>query len=94
MFDVSLPATARIMTRNGLCGQRIGEAANPGPASKRPRTQRLRACQRFWDSDTEPEDDIQNVAPRLEVLQGTLVDSEDDDERHFLCACVALRQTW
>ena len=45
--------TCRTVTKCGLRGVRVGEASNPGPASKRRRTQRLRALQRSMDSDSE-----------------------------------------
>ena len=51
---------------HGLRGRRIGEANNPGPASRRRRTQRLRALQRAMDNDSESEDECHNVARRLE----------------------------
>ena len=44
---------ARLRTRYGVRGQRIGEATNPGPGSGRRRTQRLRALPWSWDSDIE-----------------------------------------
>ena len=43
---------SRIRLRFGLHGQRIGEATNPSPSSRRRRTQRLRALPWSWDSDT------------------------------------------
>ena len=52
----------RIRTLYGFRGQRIGEASNPGPASRRRRTQRLRDLQR----DSESEDECRHVARRLE----------------------------
>ena len=56
----------RIRILYGLRGHRIGEASNPGPASRRRRTQRLRSLQRATDSDSESEDECRNVARRLE----------------------------
>ena len=56
----------------------VGEADNPGPASRRRRTQRLRALRRAMESDTESEDDHRNVAQRVES-QVTVLDSDDDE---------------
>ena len=47
----------------GWLGCRVGEAANPGPASRR---RRSRALQWSWDSDTESDDEGRNGARRLE----------------------------
>ena len=46
--NIAMTLTVNIMCRTvtkwGLRGVRVGEASNPGPASKRCRTQRLRRC--------------------------------------------------
>ena len=59
------------VTQWGFRGVRVGEAANPGPCSRRRRMQR-RALQWSWDSDSESEDE-RNVAPRLEPEDGEQV---------------------
>ena len=51
-----------------VCG-----VSNPGPASRRRRTQRLRALQRAMDSDSESKDECRNVARRLEGDEQPLV---------------------
>ena len=63
----------RISTLYCLRGQLIGEASNPGPASRRRLTWRLRALQRSMDSDSESEDECGNVARRLEGDEQPLV---------------------
>ena len=57
VLSVVVGATRRsflsVNAKYGLQGVRIREEANPGPASRRRRAQRLRALQWSWDSDTE-----------------------------------------
>ena len=55
----------------GWLGFRVGEAANPGPASRR---RRMRALPWSWDSDTESDDEGRNVVRRLE----SHVDSDEE----------------
>ena len=62
----------RNRTRYGLRGQRIGEAANPGPSNRRRRTQR-RALPWSWDSDSESADE-RNVASRMETVESDVVE--------------------
>ena len=61
-------ARVQTVTQWGFRGVRVGEAANPGPPSRRRRMQR-RALQWSWDSDSDSGDE-QNVAPRLEPEDG------------------------
>ena len=67
--------TPRNRTLCGLSSQRIGEANNPGPASRRRRTQRLRALQRAMDSDSEFEAEYRKHPPHgsraLKPTQGS-----------------------
>ena len=56
-----------VNAKYGLRGVRIGEAANPGPPSRRRRAQRLRALQWSWDSDTESDEEGRHVIRRLEA---------------------------
>ena len=72
------PVQAKLRTVNyryGLRGVRVGEASPPGPASRRRRTQRLRALQRLWDSDSES-DDV--------TREATQVGSDSEDSQPFL----------
>ena len=55
----------------GWLGCRVGEAANPGPTSRR---RRMRALPWSWDSDTESDDEGRNVVRRLE----SHVDSDEE----------------
>ena len=74
MFE-GCPRVEEVMsnrTRYGLRGQRIGEAANPGPSNRRRRTQR-RALPWSWDSDSESADE-RNVAPRMETVESDVVE--------------------
>ena len=66
LFLVPQSLVPCIRTLYGFRAQRVGEASNPGPASRRRRTQRLRALQRDMNSDTESEDECRNVPRRLE----------------------------
>ena len=50
--SVIVLSTCRRVAKWVLRGVRVGEAANPGSASKRRHTQRLRALQRSMDSDS------------------------------------------
>ena len=51
----------------GLRGVQIGEAAHPGPNSRRCRAQRLRPLPWSWDSDTELDEEGRQVVRRLEA---------------------------
>ena len=53
--------------RYGLRAIRVGEASHPGPASRRRRTQRLRALQRSMDSDGESDFDDDAMAGPTQV---------------------------
>ena len=53
--------------RYGLRGVRIGEAAHPGPNSRRRRAQRLWPLPWSWDSDTESDEEGRQVVRRLEA---------------------------
>ena len=64
----------RVNAKYGLRGVRIGEAANPAPASRRRLAQRLRALQWSWDSDTESDEDGRHVIRRLEAQS---IDTDD-----------------
>ena len=53
--------------RYGLRAIRVGEASHPGPASRRRRTERLRALQRSMDSDGESDFDDDAMAGPTQV---------------------------
>ena len=60
-----------VNARYGLRGVRVGEASHPGPASKRRRTQKMRALPWSWDSDDESSSE--------DVHRPTQVDSDSED---------------
>ena len=62
-----------VNSRYGLRGVRVGEASQPGPASKRRRTQRMRSVPWSWDSDGESSSD--------DIHRPTEVDSDSEDEQ-------------
>ena len=55
-----------VNAKYGLRGVRIGEAANPGPAGRHRRAQRLRALRWSWGSDTSNEEG-RHVVRRLDA---------------------------
>ena len=62
--------TRAIVSREARCGLRaiwVGEASHPGPASRRRRTQRLRALQRSMDSNGESDFDDDAMAGPTQV---------------------------
>ena len=71
--------TCRRVTRWGSRGVRIGEASNPGPASKRRRTQRLRALQRSMDSESEDDRPLVSTSCPEVFAMSDLEDSLEDD---------------
>ena len=65
----------------GFRGVRVGEASNPGPASKRRRTQRLRALQRSMDSDSEDDMPLVSTGPEVFAMSSDI----GDTVRHRMC---------
>ena len=74
-------SSCRRVTKWGLRGVRVGEASNPGPASKRRRTQRLRALQRSTDSDSE---DDRPLVPTSGPEVFAMSDREDSNSPQLL----------
>ena len=58
---------------------RVGEARNPGPASKRRRTQRLRALQRSLDSDSEDDMPLVSTGPEVFAMSSDIGDTVVDE---------------
>ena len=69
----------RRVTKWGLRGVRVGEASNPGPASKRRRTQRLRALQRSIDGDSEDDRPLVSASGPKVFAMSDREDSMEDD---------------
>ena len=62
-----LSVHSRVDAKYGLRKVRIGEAAHPGPDSRRRRAQRLRPLPWSWDSDTESDEEGRQVVRRVEA---------------------------
>ena len=75
---------ARMVPIWGFRGVRVGEASNPGPTSKRRRTQRLRVLQRPMDSDSEDDVPLVSTGPEVfamsDALEQDLCQIEAEDQ--------------
>ena len=75
--------TCRTVTKWSLRGVRVGEAANPDPASKR-RTQRLRALQRSMDSDSENDRPLASTGPEVFAMSDRVGSVAGDPTPQFV----------
>ena len=70
---------AREVPIRGFRCVRVGEASNPSPASKRRRTQRLRALQRSMDSDSEDDMPLVSMGPEVFAMSSDIGDTVVDE---------------